>query len=366
MTSIVVEHYKHQMYREMRTLMGSAEAFGNPIGLANSVSAGVQDLFYEPLTAIREMQRPEDMMNVADKTAKGAKSFFRNTTNGLFNSFSKMAATSAQTLSILTEDDAYMNERADFHNKNRPNHLGDGMVVGAASFGRGIISGLSDLVTKPVEGLEQEGIAGLAKGTVKGVGGFFLKPMAGFFDFAKSTADGVVVSTKDSSLDVSPIRLPRMMYGHDRVLRVINPDHSLLKWYLNQLDGFPANFSYCSHIYDLANGVIVAVSSTHLVTADTQLRRINLLAPIWRILGVSADHERLVLSIMILIPESMIESLPSSSRPTNSSRGSRESSGLPTPGSGGRFPGTSQVDIELSSVFVLRSVQQLIASAMEV
>ena len=117
-----------------------------------------------------------------------------------------------------------------------------------------------------------------------------------------------------------------------------------------QLEGFPGNFSYCSHVYDSANGVIVAVSSTHVVVADTQLRRISLLAPIWRILGVSADHDRLILSIIIQIPESMMDVLGSSSRSS-----SEES-----------FQGTSQFDLELSSVFILRSVQQTIAAAMEV
>ena len=332
MVSIVGEHYKHELYREMRTIMGSAEAFGNPIGLIGSVSTGVSDLFYEPFAAIRDMQKPQDVMNVADKTAKGAKSFFKNTAFGVFNSMSKLAATSAQTLSILTEDDEYLNERKDFNSKNKPSHVGDGMVVGAASFGRGLISGLSGLVTKPVEGMEQDGLAGFAKGTMKGVGGFFLKPVAGLLDFAKSTADGVVVSTKDSRLDVAAIRLPRMLYGHDRTIRVINPEHSLLRWYLIQLDGMPANFTYSGHIYDAQNGTIVAATATYLVAADTHARRISLLVPIWRVLGVAGDLDRLVLSISVL-----------------TQKGS-----------------TSQLDLELSSVFMLKSVQQLIASAMEI
>jgi hypothetical protein len=114
--SVIAEHYKYELYREMRTIMGSAEAFGNPIGLMSSVSAGVNDLVQEPLAAWREYQGPEDMANVADKTAKGAKSFLRNTAFGVFNSFSKLAATSAQTLSILAEDDEFLAERSDFQN----------------------------------------------------------------------------------------------------------------------------------------------------------------------------------------------------------------------------------------------------------
>ena len=328
--SVVTEHYKHELYREMRTIMGSADAFGNPIGLIGSLSTGVSDLFNEPLSAIREMQGPEDVINVADKTAKGAKSFFKNTTFGVFNSFSKLAATSAQTLSILTEDDEFVNERSDFNNRNKPSHLADGMVVGAASFGRGIISGLSGLVTKPVEGLEQDGLAGLAKGTMKGVGGLFLKPVAGLFDFAKSTADGVVSSTKDSRLDVNQTRLPRMLYSHDRSIRVVNPEHSLLKWYLGQLDSIPSNFTYCAHVYDVQNGLLIAASSTHLVTADTQARKISLLVPLWKIIGVSCDLDRLILSIQVASADN------------------------------------SSISLELSSSFIVKSVQQLIANAMEV
>jgi vacuolar protein sorting-associated protein 13A/C len=339
--SVITEHYKFELYREMRTIMGSAEAFGNPVGLINSVSVGVSDLFHEPLSAIREMQGPEDMALVADKTAKGAKSFFRNTAFGVFNSFSKLAATSAQTLTILAEDDAFLNERKDFHNKNRPAHFGDGVMVGAASFGRGVMSGLSGLVTKPVEGLEQEGLAGFAKGAVKGVGGFFLKPMAGFFDFAKSTADGVVSSTKDAALDSNQSRLPRMLYSHDRVIRVVNSEHSLLRWYLGQLESMPPNFSYCAHVYDQQNGLLVACSSDHLVAADTNLRRLSLLVPLWRVLGITTDLDHLVLSINVQVPPSDAASL-SSAR------------------------GTSRIDLELSSVAIVKAVQQLVGNAMEI
>ena len=331
--SVVAEHYKHELYREMRTIMGSAEAFGNPIGLIGSVSTGVSDLFHEPLSAIREMQGPEDVINVADKTAKGAKSFFKNTAFGVFNSFSKLAATSAQTLSILTEDDEFVNERSEFQNRYKPSHVADGVVVGAASLGRGIISGLSGLVTKPVEGLEQEGIAGLAKGAVKGVGGLFLKPVAGLFDFAKSAAEGVVSSTKDSALEANHVRLPRTLYSHDRSIKVVNNEHSLLKWYLSQLDNVPANFTYCAHVYDAQNGLLVAATATHLVSADTRTRRVNLLVPLWRILGVSCDLDDLVLSVQVHVPDSNC---------------------------------ASNLDLELSSIFIVKSVQQLIASAMEI
>jgi hypothetical protein len=285
LASVVIEHFKHQLYLETKTLMGSAEAIGNPIGLINSVSIGVNDLIREPM-------------------ADGAKSFLRNTTFGVFNSMSKLAATSAQTLSVLTEDPEYISDRTAFNRKNRPSHVGDGMMVGAASFGKGIIAGISGLVTKPVEGLEQEGIVGLARGTVKGVGGLFLKPVAGLFDFAKSTADGVVFATKDATMDVAVLRLPRMVYTHDRVVRVISSEHSLLRWYLALLEGCPADFSYCTHLYDTTGGQLVVVGSSHLIIADTQARRINLLVPHWRIVGVSPDWTALEITLMIQMPNS--------------------------------------------------------------
>jgi vacuolar protein sorting-associated protein 13A/C len=282
------------------------------------------------MSALREYQGPEDLSNVADKTAKGAKSFFRNTAFGLFNSFSKLAATSAQTLSILAEDEEFLAERSDFHKKNKPAHFGDGVAVGATSFGRGVMSGLSGLVTKPVEGLEQAGIAGFAKGAVKGVGGFFLKPMAGFFDFAKSAADGVVSSTKDAGLDSSQVRLPRALYSHDRAIRVVNPEHSLLRWYLGQLESMPPHFAYCGHVYDNQNGLLIAASADHLVAADTNSKRLTLLVPLWRVVGVLTDMDNLVLSVNVQVPNTEV-------------------------------PSVSRVHFELSSVEIVKAVQQLIA-----
>jgi vacuolar protein sorting-associated protein 13A/C len=191
-----------------------------------------------------------------------------------------------------------------------------------------------------VEGLEQEGIAGFARGAFKGVGGFFLKPMAGFFDFAKSAADGVVSSTKDAALDSNQIRLPRMLYSHDRVIRVVNPEHSLLRWYLSQLESMPPNFSYSAHVYDSQNGLLIALSSEHLVAADTKNQRLCLLVPLWRVLGVTTDLDHLVLSVNVQVPPQDVSS-PSSAQ------------------------GTSRVDFELSSVAVVKSVQQVVAKAME-
>lgn len=97
----------------------------------------------------------------------------RNTAFGVFNSLGKIAGTAAQTMSVLTQDDEWVlldasfviivivlsrfqQDRQRFAQRNRPVHMGDGVAVGAASFGRGILSGISGLVLKPVEAVEQE------------------------------------------------------------------------------------------------------------------------------------------------------------------------------------------------------------------
>jgi hypothetical protein len=54
-----------------------------------------------------------------------------------------------------------------------------GLSVSAKSFGYGLKDGLGDLVTKPYEGAEKNGIIGLGAGIARGLANAALKPAAG-------------------------------------------------------------------------------------------------------------------------------------------------------------------------------------------
>lgn len=44
----IILHYTNQFTSQLYRILGSADAFGNPVGLFSNVSSGVQDIFYEP------------------------------------------------------------------------------------------------------------------------------------------------------------------------------------------------------------------------------------------------------------------------------------------------------------------------------
>jgi vacuolar protein sorting-associated protein 13A/C len=53
-TSVLLDrislHYSQEFYSQLYRVVGSADFLGNPIGLFNTVSSGVVDIFYEPIS----------------------------------------------------------------------------------------------------------------------------------------------------------------------------------------------------------------------------------------------------------------------------------------------------------------------------
>jgi len=45
-------HYREQFVAQIYRVLGSADFLGNPVGLFNNVSSGVQDIFYEPIQGV--------------------------------------------------------------------------------------------------------------------------------------------------------------------------------------------------------------------------------------------------------------------------------------------------------------------------
>lgn len=74
--------------------------------------------------------------------------------------------------------------------EQEPEHLGEGLVAGAQGFGKGIVSGVKDLVNRPLEGAKEGGAVGFAKGAGQGLMGFGTKAASGTLDFATSVLSG--------------------------------------------------------------------------------------------------------------------------------------------------------------------------------
>ena len=59
-------------------------------------------------------------------------------------------------------------------------------------------SGLSGVITQPIEESKKGGILGFFKGTAKGVTGLFVKPISGTLDFVSITTEGLKNTSKNN------------------------------------------------------------------------------------------------------------------------------------------------------------------------
>lgn len=84
--SRIMLHYTNQFTYQLYRILGSADAFGNPVGLFTNVSSGVHDIFYEPYQGF-VLHGNKDL---ASGIARGASSFVKKTVFGVSDSISKV------------------------------------------------------------------------------------------------------------------------------------------------------------------------------------------------------------------------------------------------------------------------------------
>lgn len=83
----LISKYRGEALRQVHKVIGSADFIGNPVGLFNNITAGVQDVFYEPYQGIVV---GEGISELGVGLAKGAKSLVKKTIFSVSDSFSKV------------------------------------------------------------------------------------------------------------------------------------------------------------------------------------------------------------------------------------------------------------------------------------
>jgi len=76
------------------------------------------------------------------------------------------------------------------------------------------------------------------KGVAKGLGGLVTKPITGVLDVAGKTAEGIK-NTPNSMIgnkSVKRTRLPRILYGHNSVIKPYNKDDNSVRNFLINTD----------------------------------------------------------------------------------------------------------------------------------
>jgi vacuolar protein sorting-associated protein 13A/C len=165
----LVAKYRGEALRQMHKVVGSADFIGNPVGFFNNISAGVQDVFYEPYQGIL-VGEGIDALGIG--LAKGATSLVKKTVFSVSDSFSKVTGSVSKGLSLATMDQQFQAKRRSNRQRNRPKHAIGGLSSGAKAFGTGVLSGVEGLAMRPLEGAEREGVGGFIKGVGKGIAGY--------------------------------------------------------------------------------------------------------------------------------------------------------------------------------------------------
>ena len=291
----VSNHYSQEALYQVHKILGSADFLGNPVGLFNNLSSGVADIFYEPYQGFIMSDRPEQL---GIGIAKGATSFVKKSVFGVSDSVSKVTGSIAKGLAEATMDKQFQDRRRMTRSRNRPKHALYGVTAGANSLLTSVGSGIGGLARKPMEGAEQEGVAGFFKGVGKGVLGLATKPAIGVFDLASNVSEGIRNTTTVFDADgLDRVRLTRFI-GTDGIVRPYSQREALGQFWLKQLDnGKYFNEQYLAHLELPREDVVVMLTYSRIMLIKSKKLTSEWDVPLKDIQTISKERTGLSLTL---------------------------------------------------------------------
>ncbi|XP_044053106.1 vacuolar protein sorting-associated protein 13C isoform X3 [Siniperca chuatsi] len=201
----VVRHYTEQFLKQMYVLVLGLDVLGNPFGLIRGLSEGVEAFFYEPFQGA--VQGPEEF---AEGFVIGVRSLLGHTVGGAAGMVSRITGSVGKGLAAITMDKEYQQKRREEMNRP-PKDFGESLAKGGKGLLKGVMGGVTGIVTKPVEGAKREGAAGFFKGIGKGLVGVVARPTGGIVDMASSTFQGIqrAAESTEEVTKLRPVRLIR-------------------------------------------------------------------------------------------------------------------------------------------------------------
>uniref|UniRef100_A0A7S1NZL5 Vacuolar protein sorting-associated protein 13 VPS13 adaptor binding domain-containing protein n=1 Tax=Vitrella brassicaformis TaxID=1169539 RepID=A0A7S1NZL5_9ALVE len=229
--SVLVNQIKDHYYWQL-TLWGasagllSLEFFGNPIGLVGAVLESASDLIYKPFESVAR----EGLFALPQGIASGVTSAFFGTLSTTGAAGASVAGTFSQTLGAMSLDDKFVHSQREDVLRNRPRTIMDTFVAAGSTGLKGIAEGLTGFVRQPAEGFSETGIEGFVTGLVKGTAGLVFKPTAASLNAVQKLFIGIQDVAATAELKQRERRrLPRVLYGSDRLLKPYNEKHAIVK-----------------------------------------------------------------------------------------------------------------------------------------
>uniref|UniRef100_A0A8C7WR68 VP13C protein n=1 Tax=Oryzias sinensis TaxID=183150 RepID=A0A8C7WR68_9TELE len=204
-------HYGEQFLKQMYVLVLGLDVLGNPFGLIRGLSEGVEAFFYEPFQGA--VQGPEEF---AEGFAIGVRSLLGHTVGGAAGMVSKITGSMGKGLAAITMDKEFQQKRREEMNR-QPKDFSDSLAKGGKGLLKGVVGGVTGIVTKPVEGAKKEGAAGFFKGIGRGLVGIVARPTGGLVDMASSTFQGIQRAA-EATEEVTKLRPPRLI-KEDGIIR---------------------------------------------------------------------------------------------------------------------------------------------------
>lgn len=269
----IQNHYTQEVLRQIHIILGSADFLGNPVGLFNSVSSGVADIFYEPYQGLVMTDRPQEL---GIGIAKGASSFVKKSVFGFSDSMAKFTGSVSKGLAAATMDKEFQDQRRMSRNRNRPKHALYGVTSGGNAFAASMASGIGGLARHPLEGAEKEGALGFVKGVGKGFLGLATKPAIGAFDLASNVAEGVRNTTTVFDQEgLDRVRLTRFI-GMDGIVRPYSQREALGQFWLKTCDdGKYFNEDYIAHLELEGRDMMVMITYDRILMIRTKKLRME-------------------------------------------------------------------------------------------
>uniref|UniRef100_H2ZR29 Intermembrane lipid transfer protein VPS13-like C-terminal domain-containing protein n=1 Tax=Ciona savignyi TaxID=51511 RepID=H2ZR29_CIOSA len=222
----VLNHYQGQAIKQIYVLVFGLDVLGNPYGLVMGLAEGVTSLFYEPYQGM--IQGPEEFF---EGLGLGTLSLLGHTLGGAAGAVSKVTGAIGKGIATITMDDEFQKKRLEAKSKH-PADIKKNLARGGKGAVMGLFSGVTGVVTKPLEGAKKDGATGFFKGIGKGLIGVVARPVSGVVDLASTTFDTIqrqVILIADRSEEVQKLRPPRW----------INPDSGIITLYsLRNATGF--------------------------------------------------------------------------------------------------------------------------------
>ncbi|KAI8610486.1 hypothetical protein BC830DRAFT_1069804 [Chytriomyces sp. MP71] len=272
LVDLMLTFYSQEIVGQLHKVIGSADFLGNPVGLFNNVGSGVKDFFYEPIQGF-EITRPQDF---GIGLAKGTSSLLKKTVYGVSDTLSKFTGSVSKGLAVITLDEEYQQKRRLNSARNRPKHALYGVTSGVASFGSSVASGLTGVLSKPVEGFSKDGVGGFFKGLGKGLVGVVSKPVIGVFDLASNVSEGIRNTTTVFDKELEKIRLPRFVSKDGILTQPYDSREAMgLKLLKGLENGRYFKEDYFAHLELRMEDLIVFVTSCRVLLAKARSGRVD-------------------------------------------------------------------------------------------